>query len=234
MKRDFAIAISSLLGVLYFLYFYFAKEEINASTLGTLGDFIGGNINPILTFSSTVLLIETLILQRRATGAAEDSARDAKETIKEQGFLIRTQIFENSFFNLVNLCLDDFKSCKIDFHDGVHSGSKAYYLLVELFSARKGSGESPDEVVIGLDDDCGDAIYNVVKLFSTVFGFVLENAPEGKREQYISLATKLMPMPVISLVCISKLYTDWPVLKPFDKAGFFKKKGIVDLLKDYG
>jgi len=59
MKRDVGILVGTILFVLYFLYFYLMDEEVNAGSLGTLGDFIGGNLNPILAFITTILLIET-------------------------------------------------------------------------------------------------------------------------------------------------------------------------------
>ncbi|MFJ7798597.1 hypothetical protein [Pseudomonas sp. NPDC096950] len=233
MKRDIAILISTLLCILYFIYFYFAKEEINAGSLGTLGDFIGGNINPILTFISTILLIETLSLQRKATTAAEESAEDAKRTVREQGLLIKTQIFESSFFNLINLCLEDCKNSKITKHKQSFYGSRAISLIEESFISRKKKGESPNDIIENLEDLYGDIIYSTIKSFSTAFGFINESAPEGKQEQYVSLATKLTPLPVLYIICIAKLHTDWPILKPFEKANFFTKNGITNLLEGY-
>ncbi|MBV6822277.1 hypothetical protein [Pseudomonas sp. PD9R] len=233
MKRDIAILISTLLGALYFIYFYFAKEEINAGSLGTLGDFIGGNINPILTFISTILLIETLSLQRKATQAAEQSAEEAKQTVKDQGLLIRTQIFESSFFNLINLCLEDCKNSKLSDRKDDHYGSKTFYFIENIFSLRKEHGEKPEDIIEDLELLHGDIIYSTIKSFSTAFGFINESAPEGKKDHYVSLATKLTPVPVIYLICIAKIHTNWPILKPFDKANFFEKNGIRDLLDGY-
>ncbi|WP_416760182.1 hypothetical protein ACMGGD_20445 [Pseudomonas sp. BNK-6] len=238
-----AVIVTTILAALYFIYFYFAKEEINAGSLGTLGDFIGGNINPVLTFVSTILLIETLSLQRKATTIAENEAADAKRTIKEQGTLIKTQIFESSFFNLINLCLEEYKNATIETYapankileikKNIYQGSKAFNYIEKSFSKRKNEGEPPDKILENLDHEHGDIIFNAIKTFSTVFGFVNENAPADTKEQYISLATKLTPTPIIYLICIAKLHSTWPIIKPFEQAYFFEKKGIPELLSGY-
>jgi hypothetical protein len=233
MKRDIAVLITTLLCSLYFVYFYFARGEVSASSLGTLGDFIGGNINPVLTFVSTILLIETLTLQRKATKAAEEGAEETKRTVKEQSLLIRTQIFESSFFNLLNLCLEDYKNSRLDEHTDSYHGSKAFHFIEDVFRARKEVGETPSDIIDDLEAQYGDVVFNAIKSFSTVFGFVSDSAPNGTQEQYISLATKLTPLPMLFLICIAKLHTDWPILKSFDKASFFEKKGIRDLLEEY-
>lgn len=233
MKRNVAVIVTTLLGSLYFVYFYLANEEINASSLGTLGDFIGGNINPVLTFVTTILLIETLSLQRKATSIAEEESADAKRTIKEQGELIKTQIFESSFFNLINLCLEEYKNAAIENKKYSAQGSKAFNVIEKNFSERKNKGERPSEILDNLEDEHGDIIFNAIKTFSTVFGFVNENAPNGTHERYISLATKLTPTPIIYLICIAKLHTDWAIIKPFEQANFFEKKGIPELVNGY-
>lgn len=243
MKRNVAVIVTTILFSLYFIYFYFSNEEINAGSLGTLGDFIGGNINPVLTFVSTILLIETLSLQRKATSIAEDEAADAKRTIKEQGNLIKTQIFESSFFNLINLCLEEYKNSTIEknayanqgskMRTYSYHGSKAFNFLEKTFSERKKKGEAPNEILASLDDEHGDIIFNAIKTFSTVFGFVNENAPSDTHQRYISLATKLTPVPIIYLICIAKLHSDWPIIKPFEHARLFEKKGLPELLAGY-
>lgn len=233
MKRNIAVIIATLVGSLYFTYFYLANEEINAGSLGTLGDFIGGNINPVLTFITTILLIETLSLQRKSTTIAEDESADAKRTIQEQGTLIKTQIFESSFFNLINLCLEEYKSTTIENTNHTIQGSKAFNLLEKNFCERKDTGEAPSSILDSLENEHGDIIFNAVKTFSTVFDFVNQNAPNDTHEKYISLATKLIPIQIIYLICIAKLHTNWAIMKPFDKALFFEKKGISDLIIGY-
>ncbi|HEY4663621.1 MAG TPA: putative phage abortive infection protein [Comamonas sp.] len=81
-----------------------------AEALGLSGDFLGGVLNPILSFFSFLALLFTLRLQRRelnatmdelkkSTLAAEANVRLFTEQIRSQ----RLDAFENTFFSLLKL-----------------------------------------------------------------------------------------------------------------------------------
>lgn len=81
-----------------------------AEALGLSGDFLGGVLNPILSFFSFLALLFTLRLQRReltatmdelkkSTVAAESNVRLFTEQIRAQ----RLDAFENTFFSLLKL-----------------------------------------------------------------------------------------------------------------------------------
>jgi hypothetical protein len=81
-----------------------------AEVLGMAGDFLGGVLNPILSFFSFLALLFTLRLQRRelsatmdelkkSTVAAESNVRLFTEQIQAQ----RLDAFENTFFSLLKL-----------------------------------------------------------------------------------------------------------------------------------
>lgn len=81
-----------------------------AEALGLSGDFLGGVLNPILSFFSFLALLFTLRLQRRelnatmdelkkSTTAAESNVRLFTEQIRAQ----RLDAFENTFFSLLKL-----------------------------------------------------------------------------------------------------------------------------------
>ncbi|MBF6632321.1 MAG: hypothetical protein ITG01_14410 [Comamonas sp.] len=81
-----------------------------AEALGLSGDFLGGVLNPILSFFSFLALLFTLRLQRKeltatmdelkkSTSAAESNVRLFTEQIRAQ----RLDAFENTFFSLLKL-----------------------------------------------------------------------------------------------------------------------------------
>ncbi|NBF06647.1 hypothetical protein GV819_30720 [Pseudomonas sp. Fl5BN2] len=233
MKANITVTVSTLLGCLYFIYFYLLDEPLTSGSLGTLGDFIGGNINPILTFITTVLLIETLALQRKATAVAVKQADDAKESFEDQRLVAKIQIFESSFFNLINLCLDTCKSAEITHSSKNITGLKAFEFIEEKFTRIREQGEPPSDVFKELDDEHGDICFNAIKSFGNLFAFIDESAPASEKNKYISIATRMLPTCIIYLICIAKLHTKWEIVKPFDKCGFFEKKGITDLLEGF-
>lgn len=88
-----------------------------AEALGLTGDFLGGVLNPILSFFSFLALLFTLRLQRRelnatmdelkkSTVAAESNVRLFTEQIRSQ----RLDAFENTFFSLLKLHNNTFET----------------------------------------------------------------------------------------------------------------------------
>lgn len=83
-------------------------ENKNIDSLGTLGDFVGGNLNPILAFLSFIALLTTVRLQSEEMAASRDElrrsaeAQEASKKILDQQY--RSQViqqFENTFFSLL-------------------------------------------------------------------------------------------------------------------------------------
>lgn len=92
-----------------------------AEALGLSGDFLGGVLNPILSFFSFLALLFTLRLQRReltatmdelkkSTVAAESNVRLFSEQIRTQ----RLDAFENTFFSLLKLHNSTFETINAD------------------------------------------------------------------------------------------------------------------------
>ncbi|PPC77939.1 hypothetical protein C4K68_07790 [Pokkaliibacter plantistimulans] len=128
-SQEWLIAVAVGLVMLLVIGIYFSKAGLpNASDadlrgeLGTLGDFFGGVLNPILSFVSIVLLLITLKQTQKSLGLSERTLEQTKqqlslsqkemeltrlemrETTKAQREVEKTQRsqkFENSFFSLV-------------------------------------------------------------------------------------------------------------------------------------
>ena len=113
-----------------------------AEALGLSGDFLGGVLNPILSFFSFLALLVTLRLQRReltatmdelkkSTVAAESNVRLFTEQIRAQ----RLDAFENTFFSLLKLHNSTFETINED-HAPVGDGPGGSPLQVLLAQAR--------------------------------------------------------------------------------------------------
>lgn len=95
------------------------SEKIGS--LGTVGDWLGGSTLPWLTFATIFLLIETSIIQRKQIKLQREEMREnstfqqkqmdlqkqemekTNEEFKIQNQTIKTQRFENTFFNMLTL-----------------------------------------------------------------------------------------------------------------------------------
>jgi hypothetical protein len=69
--------------------------------LGTFGDFLGGVLNPVLTFLSFMALLFTIILQQREIHAGKKTAEDLQEERREDRLVSQRMQFENTFFQMV-------------------------------------------------------------------------------------------------------------------------------------
>ncbi|MBO9124929.1 MULTISPECIES: putative phage abortive infection protein [unclassified Rhizobium] len=76
--------------------------EWEGKNLGTLGDFLGGTLNPILTFLSFIALLLTIVLQQREIHSAKDDARSLKIERIQDRTRAEKQQFENTFFQMLN------------------------------------------------------------------------------------------------------------------------------------
>jgi hypothetical protein len=63
---------------------------------GTFGDFFGGVLNPVLTFGTLIALAITILMQRT-------QLLDEKQRANESADVSNLQVFETTFFNLLNL-----------------------------------------------------------------------------------------------------------------------------------
>jgi uncharacterized membrane protein len=74
--------------------------------LGTVGDFFGGVLNPILTFCTLIAVVLTVVMQRM-------QLRDTKIEADENARLARLQTFETTFFNLINLHVNTVQDLRV-------------------------------------------------------------------------------------------------------------------------
>jgi hypothetical protein len=75
----------------------------DTSNLGTFGDFVGGVVNPILTFLTFVGLLMTIVLQQKAAASADLAAQKTEATLSEQLVSQKRQSFEATFFQMLTL-----------------------------------------------------------------------------------------------------------------------------------
>lgn len=108
------VIISSAMGavaVVFFLYFYkFGKYTLSPDSgdWGTFGDFVGGTLNPILSFLGLIALLLTIVLQgkeleltRRELQRSAEAQERTQEVLDEQSNTQLKQQFEGTFFSLL-------------------------------------------------------------------------------------------------------------------------------------
>jgi uncharacterized membrane protein len=70
---------------------------------GTFGDFLGGVLNPALTFLSFMALLFTIILQQREIHGAKKDAKEIRGQRRDDRLSSERMQFENTFFQMLSI-----------------------------------------------------------------------------------------------------------------------------------
>ncbi|MGN2614732.1 putative phage abortive infection protein [Aliivibrio fischeri] len=131
-------AIATRFIIILALYFtHFSGELSNKQEdWGTFGDFIGGSLNPLLSFLGLIALLLTIVLQNRELEATrEELARSAEAQVKsevalsQQSGILEQQRFETTFFQLVNLHNEIVKAMQVRHGKNNIEGRECFALL---------------------------------------------------------------------------------------------------------
>lgn len=112
------VAVLPILAVVGSVYFHFqlgrdvpwfsVQNYTTAAHWGQIGDFIGGVLNPLLSFVAFIAVLTNLVLQRRDLALARDEARESNRTqriqsriFEKQNEAVERQNFESTFFRLL-------------------------------------------------------------------------------------------------------------------------------------
>ena len=105
----FSIATGIVVVVFVFYFMNFSGSLSNEhERWGTFGDFMGGTLNPILSFFSLIALLLTIILQSKELEATREelkrsaTAQEKSEiSLKKQSDILSRQQFEQTFFSFL-------------------------------------------------------------------------------------------------------------------------------------
>jgi len=141
----FALALSVIVAVLVVLHFQFAidipwlriSHHESAQYWGQIGDFVGGILNPVLSFCALIAVLYNLSLQREELSLARKDARDAQEIQNRQSAIFKQQNFESVFFRLLEVHSSLSKNikvkAKVDGKDVEFEGEDAFQYLVHHY-----------------------------------------------------------------------------------------------------
>jgi hypothetical protein len=104
-RSMFTVATVVLFGAMASVFYFGVTTTWQGTSynLGTLGDFMGGTLNPILTFLTFAGLLFTIILQQRELHLANEAKKKADESLGEEKKRVARQQFEYTFFQMIGL-----------------------------------------------------------------------------------------------------------------------------------
>lgn len=92
---------------------------------GQVGDFIGGVVGALWSFTGVLLFYLSLKLQRKEFELQRDELSQTREEFKTQNNTLRLQRFENTFFNLIALHHQIVNSIDFDIYEGKKYNSRS-------------------------------------------------------------------------------------------------------------
>lgn len=100
-----AFLFALILAGLYVFVFRAPPASVDAATMGQVGDFFGGLLNPVFSFLSMLALLVALVLQgrelrmsRKELKLSRKEMRKSAEALESQNAAIERQQFEQTFF----------------------------------------------------------------------------------------------------------------------------------------
>ncbi len=219
-----AIALAWLSYWYNFSYLHSYEISTKPGDWGVLGDFLGGVLNPILTFFTIVLLVSSLNLQR-------ESNNHLKSEIEKNEHFEKVRAFESRFFNMIDSQKVLFESFKLSFLNNgevdVKYSSAAVSELEDLILQLKEAKASVSQIKGAIESfDDNDAIYSVTRTFciivKTIDGKISEQngfTLADKKELYETLIN-FTDYSLFKLVLICTKYLDQDNLKILAKEEF--------------
>lgn len=228
----YAAILILIIYLAYFSWFYFILDyglSGNPEVWGQFGDYIGGILNPLLSFVSIALLIKSLILQHEANS-------DLKVQLGNNERLEKLKSFELLFFNLISSQKNLFDLLEISFKatDGtVQSlcGVKAVLKIEdEIENISGGDFKSREESIMDYlnNIDADDKIFGLVRGFYISVVMVMDRLSDANgfsvddRRAHFKVLINLTDFSLIRLIMISVQFLDYESTKYLRNADEFK------------
>lgn len=221
MKIDIYIRLAALLVSLvlisYFGNFYFRLNyEVSGdpAVWGQLGDYIGGLLNPILSFISLVLIVKSLGLQHDANEGLKEEIRNTRQTEKMRSF-------EARLFSMIDSQKNSFSSFSVRLRIGgrykTRRGSVAVIQIEREIDSLRCRGCSDQEIFKFLEEiDTSDQIFGVTRIFYVMIKMVDEKLSNGngfcledRRSNFLAIIN-FTDFALLRLIMISMQFMDYP------------------------
>jgi hypothetical protein len=207
MKIDRYVAIAIVLSGIS-IYFYvrqFSGFDISDTPehWAQLGDYIGGLLNPILSFISILLLVHSLSLQRESNKEVQKQFFAAQKSE-----LVRA--FESKFFGMIKIQSENFSSFALTPVEGaaLRSVDAVIWLEGRIQELRQ-NGASDAKISQYLDEaDDRDQMFGLLRGFYVTIKFVIGGLSDDKgfsREDRVSEIHVLINFTDFALVRLCKI-----------------------------
>lgn len=221
-------------GAYYFNFGIHGVLSAKTEVWGQFGDYVGGVVNPILSFVTIYLLIQSVSLQR-------ESNDSLMKEINRQEKLEEYKKFELRFFRLLETQEESFDRFKISIgenDDGnievLHGVAAVSYIENELsvLIDAKIERERVQGWLDSLDDD--GAYFSLTRRFYLILKLINDNtASRSERLELYEILMNLTDIKVISMIAILSVYYDWDVMKYIKSSDILNREGLKEFVELY-
>ena len=195
---------------------------------GQFGDYVGGVVNPILSFITIYLLIHSIGLQRESNDSLISE-------IQRQEKLEEYKKFELRFFHLIESQENMFGRFKVVLSENdsttveLNGGAAVTYfedsivVLVDAKTKKKLITDWFEQIDV---DDC---LFSVVRRFYLIVKLI--DRSNHNKDEYYEMLINLTDIKIISLVAFACAYYEWDIVKYINKSKILERDGIDQFVK---
>jgi hypothetical protein len=180
---------------------------------GQFGDYMGGSLNPILSFISILLLIKSLNLQNQANLDLREELKDNKRTEKIKSF-------GSLFFNMIDSQKSLLQNFRLEFANANQvrqSGAGAIVCLEDEIENLRSRGANDTEITIFIEKiDSNDRIYGIVRAFSITVKIITEKLSDDNqftfddRKDHLLTLVNFTDFAQLRLILIAIQFMNYP------------------------
>jgi uncharacterized membrane protein len=182
-----------VVAALYVIKFYIVLNlgfADDSAIWGQFGDYMGGSLNPILSFISIILLIKSLSLQNQANSDLREELQENKQTEKLRSF-------SALFFNMISSqksLLEGF-TVKTNSENIPTPGVRTIIWIEDAIADLRENGAEDDAVISFLNEiDVDDKIFGILRAFYITIKIIAEKLSdangfnlEDRKDQILTL-----------------------------------------------
>ncbi|CQJ04485.1 hypothetical protein OU748_003620 [Yersinia enterocolitica] len=214
---------------------------------GQFGDYVGGVVNPILSFITIYLLINSISLQRDANKSLLDEIQRQEQLEKYKKYesrLFRLIESQETCFSRLRIVLD--ANDNIAYQDNTNDTNVNQHTVIEYksgaavtyiedsLSVLTQANTSVSDIISWLNDiDADDHFFSVARRFYLIIKLIDDNSEEEDKDGQYEMLINLTDVKVIGLIAILSMYYNWDIMEYIKNSKILKKDGIKEYIDMY-
>lgn len=198
--------------LIWFNFIWGSGVSSDPAEWGSLGDYVGGLLNPALSFVSIILIVKSLELQREANRGIRDEVESARKAELVRGF-------EEKFFRLIDLLQLQFDRFEVQFSNEtgayILKGNAAVIEVERQVREFERANQSASIPLFIRECDSNDHIYSCIRRFYVVVKLITKEIGDDRgfsqedRRGYFEDSVSFLDFPLARIINLGSQYTTY-------------------------